>query len=151
MHAERTIVLRITFVLMCFWSSSLAFAADITGRWFTLDSDSGEKRSIVEIKQENGHFRGRIVELFLNPDEPLDPHCDLCTGELHGRRIRGLEILELDESSNEIGYVGKLLDPEGGDTYKCVATLDAAGKRLSIRGYVGLPIFGRNVTWARVE
>jgi uncharacterized protein (DUF2147 family) len=126
-------------------------AADIDGRWLTFDSDSGQKRSIVEITHTDDIFRGHIVALFIQPGEPPDPDCDLCSGAQHGEKIRGLEILLLNPATNGTGYVGKILDPEEGRFYKCVVTLDASGKRLSIRGYVGIPLLGRSVDWHRVE
>jgi uncharacterized protein (DUF2147 family) len=142
---------RTVLVLASWWLSTFATAADIDGRWLTVDSDSGDKRSIVEITRTNDHIRGRIVELFIQPGEPADPDCDLCSGAQRGKKIRGLEILFLNPATNGIGYAGEVLDPEEGRFYKCTATLDAGGKQLSIRGYVGIPLFGRSAVWKRVE
>jgi uncharacterized protein (DUF2147 family) len=125
-------------------------AADIDGRWLTFDSDSGAKRSIVEIVNASDVFRGQIVELFSRPGEPSEPVCDQCPGVQHGKRILGMEILLLNAASNG-SYAGKVLDPEEGRFYKCIVTLDVGRKRLSIRGYVGTPLIGRTVVWERVE
>jgi uncharacterized protein (DUF2147 family) len=43
---------------------------------------------------------------------------------------------------------GRIYDPESGKTYKSKMTL-AAPNRLEIRGYVGIPLFGRSTTWTR--
>ena len=54
-----------------------AAAADATGRWKTIDSDTGKPKSIVEItRAANGTLSGRIIEL-LNPSKP-NPVCDKC-------------------------------------------------------------------------
>jgi Uncharacterized protein conserved in bacteria (DUF2147) len=137
------------FATLCF--CTLTEAVDIGGRWLTFDSSSGEKRSVVEIVYANGAFRGRILELFTQPGEPIDPVCDSCSGVQHGARIRGMEILLLRREADGIAYAGKVLDPEEGHSYNCVATFDDSGKHLSIRGYVGIPALGRSVLWTRIE
>jgi len=134
----------------CCCFGTYVLAADIDGRWLTFDSDSGAKRSIVEIVQANDVFQGQIVELFTRPGEPSEPVCDQCTGAQYGKRILGMEILLLNAASDG-SYAGKILDPEEGRFYKCIVTMGVDRKRLSIRGYVGSPLIGRTVVWQRVE
>lgn len=120
----------------------------IAGRWTTLDGE-GHERAVVEVVERDGRASGHIVELFLRPGEEKDPTCDECPGEAHGRKIRGLEILTLRREEGAMRWRGRVLDPEEGRTYRCVATLAAEGKRLILRGYVGLELFGRTETWVR--
>ena len=131
--------------------SSVALAAEIDGRWMTFDPASGEKRSIVEIRSASNEFTGRIVDVFVKPGEPSDPACSLCSGAQQGHKIRGLEILSLRRVTGGAEYSGKILDPEEGQSYKCTVTLDSDAKRLTIRGYIGIPLFGRNVVWERIQ
>lgn len=42
----------------------LAMAQDITGRWVTIDDNTGKRRSVVEIGITNGKAHGRIVEIL---------------------------------------------------------------------------------------
>lgn len=44
---------------------------------------------------------------------------------------------------------GKVLDPISGKVYKGKARLSANGKRLTLRGYVGVSVIGRSVTWIK--
>ena len=141
---------RLCLALACCCFSTCIIAADLEGRWLTLDSDSGAKRSIVVIAYVNDTFRGRIVELFSRPGESSDPICDECSGAEHGKKIIGMEILLVNPASDG-SYVGKVLDPEEGRFYKCIVTLDVSRKHLSIRGYVGTPLIGRTVVWERVK
>lgn len=67
-----------------------------------------------------------------------------------GRKLRGLEIgsqFELVDSTHAAG--GLLYDPRSGRTYRGAIILD--GDTLKLRGYIGLPIFGRTETWRRVS
>jgi uncharacterized protein (DUF2147 family) len=45
---------------------------------------------------------------------------------------------------------GQILDPDNGKVYRCKVRL-AGGKKLSVRGYIGVPMLGRSQTWVRQE
>jgi uncharacterized protein (DUF2147 family) len=44
---------------------------------------------------------------------------------------------------------GDILDPENGMVYRCKLRLIESGKRLLVRGYFVLPLFGRSQVWIR--
>jgi uncharacterized protein (DUF2147 family) len=122
----------------------------IEGRWITSDSTTHERRSMIEIRRDGARAVGRIVELYLRKDEDQDPACNDCPGAARGRKIRGLEILSLEADPGG-RFHGSVLDPEEGRVYRCTVTLEPEGRRLSLRGYVGLPLFGRTETWTRAD
>ena len=43
---------------------------------------------------------------------------------------------------------GEIYDPESGKTYSAKMSLESPDT-LSLRGYVGIPLFGRPSTWSR--
>ena len=45
---------------------------------------------------------------------------------------------------------GTVYDPENGKTYRCRMRIEKDG-RLKIRGYVGIPLFGRSTWWTRTQ
>jgi uncharacterized protein (DUF2147 family) len=50
------------------------------------------------------------------------------------------------------GYsAGEILDPDEGRVYKCRIVLSEGGQKLEVRGYIGIPLFGRSQTWIRKE
>ena len=129
-----------------------ARAADppgLEGRWLTFDGAPRERRSLVEVTRRDGKIAGRIAELYLKPGEDPDPRCDDCPGEAKGQRIRGLAILSLEAEPGGATYRGNVLDPDEGKVYRCTVTLEEGGRRLVLRGYVGVPLFGRSETWER--
>ena len=62
---------------------------------------------------------------------------------LCGLRI-GTGFVEVDPQHARAGHV---YDPKSGRTYS--GEMRAEGNLLHLRGYVGLPIFGRTETWTR--
>jgi uncharacterized protein (DUF2147 family) len=46
---------------------------------------------------------------------------------------------------------GKLLDPLSGNLYNTKAKLSANGKRLILRGYIGVSALGRSQTWIKQD
>ncbi|MBX3229318.1 MAG: DUF2147 domain-containing protein [Labilithrix sp.] len=123
-----------------------AKADAIVGEWLTAN---GEAR--IRFAFENGAYVGRIswLKTATKDGKPIvdennpDP-------ALRSRTMMGAAIvwnLHFDGS----GYVdGYLYDPEHGKTYKGKATVESP-TRLALRGYVGIPLFGRSETWTRVS
>ncbi len=123
-------------------------AQDVTGKWKTIDDDTGEAKSIVEIYKKDGKMYGKVVEI-LNKSKK-DALCVDCPGDSKGKRIEGLVILkDLKKDGNEYKG-GTIMDPNNGKVYKSHMALDGADK-LKVRGYVGFSLLGRTQVWHRVK
>ena len=46
---------------------------------------------------------------------------------------------------------GEILDPKNGKVYKSKLSLHEGGRKLEVRGYVGVPMFGRSQVWLRQD
>jgi uncharacterized protein (DUF2147 family) len=150
-----------TFFIAVFASSALfalgAFSQDTTsspiGLWKTIDDHSGKPRSLMRITESNGEFRGKIEKLLRDPGEDQNPTCSKCEGPLKDLPILGLTLMTgMKHGGNSNEYVdGRLFDPDSGNTYKGKMTLIDNGKKLNVRGYIGIPLLGRSQTWLREE
>ena len=116
------------------------------GLWRTIDESSGQARALVRIEEREGALVGRIERLLV--DSP-DATCQACTGDLKGRPVVGLTILQGLRREGEVWAGGEVLDPNNGKVYKAQVRLAEAGERLQLRGYVGVPSLGRTQTWRR--
>ncbi|MEQ8244018.1 DUF2147 domain-containing protein [Fulvivirga sp.] len=138
--------LLLIFFIACSYSSQ---AQDIVGKWKTIDDETGEAKSVVEIYKKDGLYYGQIVKLFRNKNEDPDPICDKCpeSDERYNQKIIGMEIIRgLSKSDNE--YTGgTVLKPDEGKIYKCKIWVE--DNKLMIRGYWG--IFYRTQEWLKYE
>ncbi len=135
--------------------SSFSFANEdpILGKWKTVDDRTGYSRADVLVKKNSdGTYTGTIVETRAVPGRPKMEICDHCPGELKGKPYLGLPFIFgfKQDPKNPNEYIdGKVLDPIGGKIYKSKAKILNNGRRMTIRGYVGISMIGRSVTWIK--
>ena len=131
--------------------SSLAFAQDITGTWKNIDDKTGSSKAILEIRQEaNGTFTAKVVKVTPRPGYTPKETCINCPAPYTNKPILGMDVLtglKYVEGLNFSG--GKIIDPLSGNIYSMKAKLSANGKRLNLRGYVGISALGRSQTWIK--
>lgn len=125
------------------------------GTWKTIDDASGEAKSYVEIwKDGNNVLHGKITKL-LGRDDADTVVCDVCTDSRKDQLIQGMKILRnfTQKKSDDPTFWenGKILDPANGKEYSCNLIVLDDGKKLKVRGYIGLPAFGRTQFWYRVK
>lgn len=139
-------------LVFSFISAAVLAAPTAAGTWKTIDDETGDVKSLVEITEANGQLTGKIVKLFRKPDEDQDPKCDKCSGDKKDKPIMGLQILwGLTKESDNRWSGGEIMDPKKGKTYSCKIELIEDGKKLKVRGFMGFSLLGRTQTWERQE
>ncbi len=120
----------------------------VTGRWKTIDDNTGEAKSIIEIFERGGKVYGKVIKI-LDPAAEPDPVCDKCPGDdpRFNKKIIGMEIIQGLVKDDDEYSEGTILDPEPGKIYRCKLWLE--GEDLMVRGYWGP--FYRTQTWKRVN
>ncbi len=116
---------------------------DICGKWLTAD-----KSGIIEIYKRGALYYGRIVGGKGGADS-LDSKNP--KPELRTRPLLGLDILKglKFKGENDWGD-GNIYDPRSGNEYNLFVSLEDANT-LSLRGYVGISLFGRTEKWTRAK
>ncbi|MFP2905866.1 DUF2147 domain-containing protein [Pyxidicoccus sp. 3LFB2] len=126
-------------------------ATSPVGRWTTIDDETKKPKSVIAIYEEGGKLFGKIEKIFPDPGKPEDPVCDKCQGTLKNQPIVGMVIMRDLKKDDDEWTGGSILDPSNGKTYKCKIEVEKGGKRLKVRGYVGMAAFGRTQHWVRAE
>jgi uncharacterized protein (DUF2147 family) len=69
---------------------------------------------------------------------------------LRSRQLCGLQIGSgFHQDDDQRAVNGQLYDPKSGKTYH--GSMQADGNLLKLRGYLGVPLFGRTETWQRAS
>ncbi len=133
-------------VMLC--TIMVGTAQDVIGKWKTIDDDTGEAKSIVEIYKQDGKIYGKVVDI-LNPDKK-NATCEKCPGDAKDKPIQGLVILKDLKKDGDEYSGGTIMDPNNGKVYKCYIALENPDK-LKVRGYIGFSLLGRSQYWQRVK
>lgn len=131
--------------------SASANEATPVGLWRTIDDKTGKEKSLVRITEVNGELRGTIEKLIREPNEDQNPVCEKCSGDKKGKPVLGMMILGGLKRDGKEWTGGEILDPNNGKTYKCKMSLDDGGKKLNVRGFIGVSLLGRTQVWLREE
>ena len=98
-------------------------------------------------QDSKGEYEGKVVKLFPHKDTVYT--CDRCPGSFSHKPVVGLTILNSLRYDKPGHYTsGRILDPRSGHTYKLNMTL-ISPEKLKVRGYLGVPLFGRTQYWMR--
>lgn len=119
------------------------------GLWNTVSDRDGKPTAVVEIREAGGELSG-VVRALLVAADPEDSICGKCTDDRKGQQIVGMEIIRHMHADDDGQWSGgEILDPENGKTYRATMKLVDGGQTLVLRGYIGLPLFGRSQRWLR--
>ncbi len=121
------------------------------GLWKSIDDKSGKAKALIRITETGGELQGKIEKLFLEADADKNPKCDKCDGANKDQPIVGMTILFGLKKDGDEYNGGKILDPANGKLYSSKLNVIENNKKLSVRGYIGAPLFGRSQTWLREQ
>ena len=133
--------------------SSFSFAENIIGLWQSIDDKTGAPKALVEIRKEaDNTYAGKVVKLTPRAGYTPNETCVDCPPPYTNKPIIGLDVVTGLKSTDGLNYTsGRILDPNTGKLYSLKAKLSSNGKRLHLRGYLGISALGRNQIWIRAE
>ncbi|WP_247422473.1 DUF2147 domain-containing protein [Ralstonia pseudosolanacearum] len=129
---------------------AFAQAASPAGTWKTIDDATGKPKGEVQIVEKDGVFSGRVTNILKEEDRAKV--CTQCTDDRRDQPIVGLTILkELKKTGANEWAGGNILDPENGKVYSAKMSLSEDGRKLNVRGFLGISLLGRTQTWVREQ
>jgi uncharacterized protein (DUF2147 family) len=140
----------VVMIISGFVQTAEAGHGGIFQTWYTL-----ENKSKVQIYKCGDKICGKFIWLKEPLTDEGKPKVDINNEneEMRGKPIIGLVMLNdfvEDSQTAHAWTAGTIYDPENGKTYSSQMTLNDDGT-LTVRGYVGLPIFGRSQEWVKAE
>lgn len=121
-----------------------------TGLWQQIDDATGKSDGWFLIYETNGVYEGVIAKTFIKPGEDPNPVCNNCQGDQRNAPTLGLTFIK-HMRRNGLNYEdGAILDPRNGNVYNAVMQLSPDNQILTLRGYLGISLFGQNRTWHRL-
>jgi uncharacterized protein (DUF2147 family) len=139
------------FALLCGALFSAQASESPVGLWRTIDDKTGKEKSLVRIVEANGELRATIEKLFREPHEEPNPNCDKCPGDRKNKPVLGMMIMTGLKKAGSEFEGGEILDPANGKIYRVKMWTAEGGKKLNVRGFIGVSLLGRTQVWIRED
>jgi len=120
---------------------------DILGLWL-----SEEKDGVIEVTKDGELYQGHLVWIKELADGTKKEILDKENPDesKRGRSLQGIKLFYGFNYDDEEWNNGSIYDPKSGKTYSSFLELKDENT-LKLRGYVGIPLFGRTSIWTRVK
>jgi len=126
-------------------------AAGPTAAGLWQKTEDGKPVVWVLVVNNGSTYEGAIARTFPSADDkPGDEICSKCVDDRKGQPVLGISFIRNMQQQGLKYENGNILDPRDGKVYKAKMSVSPDGRALTVRGFWGIALLGKDETWYRL-
>jgi uncharacterized protein (DUF2147 family) len=149
---------RVLIGLMLLTAAGLfADPAQAVGYWKSISDVKGEEGKVTALWKlsldAQGQLQGAVVWVPDTPGKVTPVNYESKKAEFNGQPIKGTYWMKGLKKSGDGWAGGTIVDigNDKGDVYGCDVKVTDSGKKLAMRGYLGIALLGRTQVWLAAD